>query len=161
MKFFLVLFIAFIISCSNKSHVNLKLSDEVIIPKTYIVNKSKIKIIIDGNDNEWDNSLFTSNFIDIEGSKIPSQQTNVKMLWDDKNLYVFARLYEKIFGLTLKIRDEVIYYNNDFEVFINPNDHVFSYGEIEINALGTEWICFWINHIDLEVKLIQVGIFKD
>ena len=36
-------------------------------------------------------------------------------------------------------RDEVIYYNNDFEVFINPNKHVFSYGEIEINALGTEW----------------------
>ena len=77
MKFFLVLFIAFITSCSNKSYVNLKLSDEVIIPKTYIVNKSKNKIIIDGNDNEWNNSLFTSNFIDIEGSKIPSQQTNV------------------------------------------------------------------------------------
>jgi hypothetical protein len=142
MKFFLVLFIAFIISCSNKSYVNLKLSDEVIIPKTYIVNKSKNKIIIDGNDNEWNNSLFTSNFIDIEGSKIPSQQTNVKMLWDDKNLYVFARLYEKHIWADIKIRDEVIYFNNDFEVFINPNDHVFSYGEIEINALGTEWDLF-------------------
>ena len=36
----------------------------------------------------------------------------------------------------------MIYYNNDFEVFINPNDDVFSYGEIEINALGTEWDLF-------------------
>ena len=29
--------------------------------------------------------------------------------------------------------------DNDFEVFINPNDHIFNYGEIEINSLGTEW----------------------
>ena len=64
------------------------------------------------------------------------------MLWDDKFLYVFAKLYENHIWGDITKRDEVIYYNNDFEVFINPNDDVFSYGEIEINALGTEWDLF-------------------
>ena len=64
------------------------------------------------------------------------------MLWDDKFLYVFAKLYVNHIWGDITKRDEVIYYNNDFEVFINPNDDVFSYGEIEINALGTEWDLF-------------------
>ena len=61
------------------------------------------------------------------------------MLWNDHYLYVFAKLYEKHIWGDITKRDDVIYYNNDFEVFINPNDNVFSYGELEINALGTEW----------------------
>ena len=61
------------------------------------------------------------------------------MLWDEKYLYVYAKLYEDHIWGDITQRDEVIYYNNDFEVFINPNDDVFNYGEIEINALGTEW----------------------
>ena len=99
---------------------------------------------IDGRDDElaWNNAFYTDDFIDIEGSKTPSQKTNVKMLWDEKFLYVFAKLYENHIWGDITKRDEVIYYNNDFEVFINPNDDVFSYGEIEINALGTEWDLF-------------------
>ena len=50
-------------------------------------------------------------------------------------LYVFAKLYENHIWGDITKRDDVIFYNNDFEVFINPNNHVFSYGEIEINAL--------------------------
>ena len=65
------------------------------------------------------------------------------MLWDEKYLYVYAKLFEDhIWEFDITQRDEVIYYNNDFEVFINPNDDVFNYGEIEINALGTDGICY-------------------
>ena len=56
------------------------------------------------------------------------------MLWDNEFLYVFAKLYEEHIWGNITKRDAVIFKNNDFEVFINPNDHVFSYGEIEINA---------------------------
>src|SRR5690606_40527589 len=34
-------------------------------------------------------------------------------------------------------RDEVIYYDNDFEVFIDPKGTTHNYFEIEINALNT------------------------
>ncbi len=40
---------------------------------------------------------------------------------------------------TLKQRDTVIFYNNDFEVFIDPDMSTFNYGEIEINAFNTVW----------------------
>ena len=139
-KIYLILCILFC-ACSNSSKIDLQINNKVIIPKIYNVKKSNSVIVIDGIDDEasWKDAQFTDDFIDIEGYKIPSQKTNVKMLWDEKYLYVYAKLFEDHIWGDITQRDEVIYYNNDFEVFINPNDDVFNYGEIEINALGTEW----------------------
>ena len=144
MRSFFLFFSLFLINCNNSDTIELDINDKIILPKHYIVNKINDQINIDGIDDElaWNNAIYTDDFIDIEGSKIPSQKTNVKMLWDKKFLYVFAKLYENHIWGDITKRDEVIYYNNDFEVFINPNDDVFSYGEIEINALGTEWDLF-------------------
>ena len=144
MRSFFLFFSLFLINCNNTDTIELDINDKIILPKHYIVNKINDQINIDGRDDElaWNNAIYTDDFIDIEGSKIPSQKTNVKMLWDEKFLYVFAKLYENHIWGDITKRDEVIYYNNDFEVFINPNDDVFSYGEIEINALGTEWDLF-------------------
>ena len=144
MRSFFLFFSLSLINCNNSDTLELDINDKIILPKHYIVNKINDQINIDGRDDElaWNNAIYTDDFIDIEGSKIPSQKTNVKMLWDEKFLYVFAKLYENHIWGDITKRDEVIYYNNDFEVFINPNDDVFSYGEIEINALGTEWDLF-------------------
>ena len=144
MRSFFLFFSLSIINCNNSDTLELDINDKIILPKHYIVNKINDQINIDGKDDElaWSNAIYTDDFIDIEGDKIPRQKTNVKMLWDDKFLYVFAKLYENHIWGDITKRDEVIYYNNDFEVFINPNDDVFSYGEIEINALGTEWDLF-------------------
>ena len=142
--FFLYFFILFILSCSNTKTIKIDLENEIIIPKTYNVFKTSEKIIIDGKDNEdsWKKSIFSEDFIDIEGVIKPKQKTNMKMMWDEKFLYIFAKLEENHIWGDITERDKIIYYNNDFEVFINPNNHVFSYGEIEINALGTEWDLF-------------------
>ena len=144
MRSFFLFFSLFLINCNNSDTLELDINDKIILPKHYIVNKINDQINIDGRDDElaWNNAIYSDDFIDIEGSKTPSQKTNVKMLWDEKFLYVFAKLYENHIWGDITKRDEVIYYNNDFEVFINPNDDVFSYGEIEINALGTEWDLF-------------------
>ena len=144
MRSFFLFFSLSLINCNNSNILELDINDKIILPKHYIVNKINDQINIDGRDDElaWNNAIYTDDFIDIEGSKTPSQKTNVKMLWDEKFLYVFAKLYENHIWGDITKRDEVIYYNNDFEVFINPNDDVFSYGEIEINALGTEWDLF-------------------
>ena len=144
MRSFFLFFSLSLINCNNSDTLELDINDKIILPKHYIVNKINDQINIDGRDDElaWNNAIYSDDFIDIEGDIIPSQKTNVKMLWDDKFLYVFAKLYENHIWGDITKRDEVIYYNNDFEVFINPNDDVFSYGEIEINALGTEWDLF-------------------
>ena len=141
-RFFFYLLTLVFINCSlNPDRIKVNLSNEIIIPKSYLVYNTSDNILIDGKDEEksWKSSTYSEDFIDIEGVVKPKQKTNVKMMWDEKFLYVFAKLEEDHIWGDITKRDEVIYYNNDFEVFINPNNHVFSYGEIEINALGTEW----------------------
>ena len=64
------------------------------------------------------------------------------MLWDDTYFYVGAVLEEPHVWGTLKEHDSVIFRDNDFEIFIDPNGDNHEYYEIEINALNTEWDLF-------------------
>ena len=85
---------------------------------------------------------WSSDFIDIEGEKEPKYKTRVKMLWDEKFLYFFAELQEPHIWATLKQRDTIIFYNNDFEIFIDPTGDTHNYLELEVNALNTVWDLF-------------------
>jgi hypothetical protein len=61
------------------------------------------------------------------------------MLWDAEYLYVAADLEEPHVWATLKEHDSVIFQDNDFEVFIDPDGDNHEYYELEINALNSEW----------------------
>jgi hypothetical protein len=61
------------------------------------------------------------------------------MLWDDAYFYVGAELEEPHVWGTLTTHDAVIFHDNDFEVFIDPNGDNHEYYEFEINALNTGW----------------------
>ncbi len=126
---------------SNLSSIFIDVSSNIVNPKTYIITKAKEKIIIDGkaDDSDWQSAIFTDYFIDIEGVKQPKYNTKLKMLWDEKYLYIYSQLQEPHVWGDLKKRDTVIFYNNDFEVFIDPSGTTRNYCEIEINALGTVW----------------------
>jgi len=116
------------------------LSNEILLPKHYIIPRASTPIEIDGKAEKiWKNSEFTDAFIDIEGVKPVPSETRVKMLWDDQFLYVYAELYEENIWGNLRQRDTIIYLNNDFEVFIDPSPATEVYAEIEINALNTVW----------------------
>jgi hypothetical protein len=110
-------------------------------PKHYVANYASTQIIIDGeiDDEEWNGAEWSESFTDIEGSKrIPPQyKTKVKMLWRDSSLFVGAELEEPEVWGTLKFRDEIIYHDNDFEVFIDPDGNTPEYYEIEVNTLNT------------------------
>lgn len=128
-------------SVSVPKTIAIDVSTEIVSPKTYVVYKTTQPLIIDGKDDDkdWKNTEFTSKFIDIEGVKAPHYETQVKMLWDQDYLYIYAILDEKHIWGDITQRDAVIFYNNDFEVFISPSNDTHNYGEIEINALGTVW----------------------
>ena len=127
--------------CNDLENVEVELSNSLIIPKKYSVNYTDSEINIDGKDNEsqWKKAPKTSDFIDISNNKKPLQKTYMKMLWDDENLYIYARLYEEHIWGDITQRDAVIFKNNDFEVFLKPSIIHTNYGELEINALGTVW----------------------
>lgn len=99
--------------------------------------------MIDGtSDPAWDLAPWSSDFVDIEGVKIPEYRTRMKMLWDSTYLYFFAELEEPHVWADITKRDAVIFYNNDFEIFIDPDGDTHNYMEFEMNALNTVWDLF-------------------
>jgi uncharacterized lipoprotein YddW (UPF0748 family) len=131
----------FIFGQHNGNALEIDLTSEIVAPKHYIIPKATSPITVDGfdNDSAWSNTIYTDAFIDIEGKKDVPYQTRVKMLWDEDFLYFFAEIEEPHIWGDIKKRDAIIYYNNDFEVFIDPSNDTRNYGEIEINALNTVW----------------------
>ena len=61
------------------------------------------------------------------------------MLWDDEYFYVAAEMEEPDVWGTLTERDAIIFRDNDFEIFIDPDGDTHAYAELEVNALGTPW----------------------
>ena len=114
-----------------------------IIPQGYVCYHASSPVKIDGQLDEpaWQPVPWTENFADIEGAAKPSPRfrTRAKMLWDDEYFYVAAELEEPQVWATLTEHDAVIFNDNDFEVFIDPDGDSHEYYEFEINALNTGW----------------------
>jgi hypothetical protein len=116
------------------------------VPKSYDCPKRVEIVKIDGrlDDRAWERAPWTDAFVDIEGSAkpLPRHRTRVKMLWDDEYFYIAAQMEEPHVWATLTEHDSVIFHDNDFEVFIDPNGDTLEYYEFEINALNTGWDLF-------------------
>lgn len=115
-------------------------------PASYVCYRAPGPIAIDGrlDDAAWAAAEWTASFVDIEGDRKPRPRwkTRVKLLWDDEALYIAAELEEPNVWATLTERDSVIFHDNDFEVFLDPDGDTHRYGELELNAFGTEWDLF-------------------
>ncbi len=112
-------------------------------PKQYVAKLTPVKPNIDGNLEEkaWENVTWTTLFLDIEGDKkpMPFLNTRCKMIWDKEYLYIAADLTEPHVWANVKEHDEIVFFDNDFEVFIDPDNDSQNYFEIEMNALNTIW----------------------
>jgi hypothetical protein len=115
-------------------------------PKGYVCVRAKQPIKVDGKIDEadWKSAPWTDAFVDIEGDRRPRPRfrTRAKMLWDDEFFYIAAQLDEPHVWGTLTKHDSVIFQDNDFEVFIDPDGDNHEYYELEMNALNTEWDLF-------------------
>jgi hypothetical protein len=61
------------------------------------------------------------------------------MTWDSTYFYIAAVLEEPHLWATYDKHDMVIFHENDFEVFLDPDGDTHGYMELEVNALGTHW----------------------
>lgn len=115
-------------------------------PKGYVATRAAAPIAVDGrlDDPAWADAPWTDDFIDIEGDRKPKPRfrTRAKMLWDDRFFYVAAEMEEPHAWATITRHDAVIFHDNDFEVFIDPDGDNHNYFELEINALDAEWDLF-------------------
>ena len=111
--------------------------------RQYVCYRAAAPLKIDGRLDElaWLRAPVTEAFVDIEGPSRPKPTftTQAKMLWDEEYFYIAAILEEPHVWANLTERDSVIFYDNDFEVFIDPDGDTHRYMELELNALSTEW----------------------
>jgi len=117
-----------------------------IVPNGYVCGITAVPLQIDGKLDEpsWKLAPWTEDFVDIEGEKKPKPRfrTRAKMLWDNDNFYIAAQLFEPHLQGVITQHDAVIFQDNDFEVFIDPNSDNHEYFELELNALNTTWDLF-------------------
>jgi hypothetical protein len=110
-------------------------------PQSYVVYQTSAPISIDGKANEmdWSKAECTAPFIDIEGDSKPkpTYATRVKMLWNKQGLYLFAELEEPHIWAYYRQHDQIVYHENDFEIFIDPDRDSQNYFEFEVNAANT------------------------
>ncbi len=115
-------------------------------PKSYICYRAEKAISIDGklDERSWKKAAWTSSFVDIEGDKkpLPLQETRVKMLWDDEYLYIAAQIEEEHIWAYQDKKDQIVYLENDFEVFIDPDGDTDNYYELEVNAINNTFDLF-------------------
>jgi len=112
-------------------------------PQKYVCYKTDQTIIIDGSviEEAWLKAEWSNLFVDIEGDAKPAPylETKLKMLWDDDYFYFAAIMEEPHIWAKLTERDAVIFYDNDFEIFIDPQGDSHEYYEFEMNAFNTVW----------------------
>jgi hypothetical protein len=142
---FSLLMISFISRSSAQSRFAGK-EELLSTPKKYTVFFNSESPKIDGklDDLVWNNVEWTENFKDIEAERmpIPTWNTRAKMTWDDNGLYIAAELIDPHVWAYLKNYDDIVFYDNDFEVFIDPDNDTHRYYEFEVNALNTMFDLF-------------------
>jgi hypothetical protein len=110
-------------------------------PQEYVAPRVGSAIKIDGllDDAAWDDAAWTEDFIDIEGTRKPAPplRTRAKLAWDDANLYVAAEMADPRVWATMTQRDDALYREQAFELFLDPDGDGKNYLELEVNPLNT------------------------
>lgn len=113
------------------------------IPRGYLCHRASEAITLDGRLDKavWEKAPWSEEFGDIEGDAKPKPRfkTRMKMLWDERYLYIGAELEEPHLRASQTQHDSVIFHDNDFELFLDPDDDNQLYCEMEMNALNTTW----------------------
>jgi hypothetical protein len=122
-------------------------------PEQYVARRVRRGAVrVDGALDEaaWSLAPWGSDFVEIAGrGAAPRLRTRAKLLWDEQFLYVAAELAEPTIWANISrptchcnvsgAPDQVIFHDNDFEVFVDPAGSCANYKEFEMNALGADW----------------------
>lgn len=106
-------------------------------PKSYILYHAESPLKIDGELDEkaWTAAPWSEYFGDIEGDirPAPAHKTRVKMLWDDKYIYIAAQIEEPHIWANKRPEQDKIFRDNVFKIFIDPDNSMNDDFEMQIN----------------------------
>lgn len=127
------------------------------LPAQYLCVKTDRKPVIDGvlEKEFWGAVASTGNFwVAGDSTKHGARKTEVKMCWDDENLYVAWLCEDHELVSTITEADGHVYSDDVFEIFISPWNDRYHYYEIDYNVGGTLF--------DAEVwNFVETGWYPD
>ncbi len=105
------------------------------------IKRAKEKIYIDGNltERDWKEVTPVGKFFVFPTHNFEKKdRTEAKMLWDDENIYIAFKSYDKHIEATRTQRLTDVYNDDCVEFFVSPfKNKTKVYINIEINALGS------------------------
>lgn len=118
-------------------------TDAIQRAEPYTLYRTREPLEIDGNLEKpaWRLTPRSPRFVDVISGHPALYDTRSAALWDDNGLYIGFWIEEPFVQATLTKRDDIIFLENDVEVFIDGGD---TYYEFEINALNTVYEVFFI-----------------
>lgn len=159
--FCLLLFSAFAVQAQEKISYQPPIP---FVPETYVAYQVLSPLKIDGQlrEESWTAAAWTRDFVDIQGALRPDPplQTRVKMLWDEQYFYIAAEMEEPQVWATLTERDAIIYQDDDFEVFIDPDGDGLHYYEFEMNAFNTVWDLLMLRPYRNNIARLPINLFN-
>lgn len=95
----------------------------------------------------WEEVPFTEDYVDISTTTIPKFITKAKIRWDDEWVYVGGYIQDTAVWANItytchcynQSEDQVIFHDNDFEVFFDVDGTCHNYKEYEMNAANQNW----------------------
>jgi len=127
-------------------------SFEATRPRQYLARQliAAEDISIDGNLDEraWADVPWTEDFVDISlEDVVPRLKSRVKLRWHQDWLFLAAELEEPQVWANISNtchclnpdEDQVIFHDNDFEIFVDADGSNHNYKEFEMNAFNQTW----------------------
>jgi hypothetical protein len=108
-------------------------------PSSYTIRRTSAPIVIDGKPDEaaWRKAPPMGPFIFNWWTDGEKEQTDVRMLWDDANLYVAYYCHDKHISAHITQRHGPVSKDDAVEIFISPDPvKITNYYTFEINAIG-------------------------
>jgi len=107
----------------------------------YVCWKTSGPVLVDGAGDEaaWQQAapMALVDVLSIGDPRPHSRPTEVRMLWDDENLYVLFVAADPDVWSSLTERDDPLWDEEVVEIFFDPVGEALDYAEIEVNSLNT------------------------
>ena len=104
----------------------------------YTIRRTDTPIVLDGKPDEapWQHAPSVP-LLTVEGGGFEVAPTEVRFLWDDTNLYVFARVDDDDVASQYRTDDEPIWKEDCVELFIDADRSGRGYVELQVSPRGT------------------------
>jgi len=128
----------------------------------YVCKKIREPLRIDGDMSkpDWRAAERSPRFVDVIGGTPGLYDTRAALLWDDDYLYIGFECEEPYPAAEVTERDGLIWFENDFEIFIDGGD---AYYELQVNAINNIYEAFyiWKDAYDKFKNYPEFDVFKN